>query len=49
MTMRKTLVFLAPAHQEPQRDRQVETVGIFFQVGRGEFAKRIGAGVHYLL
>ncbi len=27
---------LAAAHQEPQRDRQVEAVGIFLQVGRSE-------------
>ena len=40
---------LAAAHQEPQRDRQVEAVGIFFQVGRSELAKRRGAGVHCML
>jgi hypothetical protein len=38
---------MSAADQEPERDRQVEAVGVFFQVGWGQSPGRKGANVRY--
>ncbi len=31
---------LAAAHQQPERDRQIKTVGVLLEIGRSDVAKR---------
>jgi hypothetical protein len=40
---------LAAAQQLPQRDRQVEAVGVLFQIGGSGSSRRKGADVHCML
>ena len=40
---------LTAGQQQPQRDRQIEAVGVLLEIGRSGPSRRKGAKVHYLL
>jgi hypothetical protein len=39
---------LAAGQEQPQRDRQIETVGVLLEIGRSGFYQRKGSPVHCL-
>ena len=40
---------LTAGQQQPQRNRQIKTVGVLLEIGRSQSSRRKGASVHYLL